>query len=804
LNDNISLTENKSSPSDIFVGDDMVESLPNSPDSMPSFTEWKKKMLSENEDKVQVLTQSDSSSKIASSVDLPTSNIKGSSERVRNYASYECGAKVIASNPEAESTPRILNEMMDEYLLNPCKVKIWFVIELCESLRPSSLQLANFELFSSTPKDFLVFGSDQYPTHDWLSLGSFTAQDIRGLQRFELTSQSQYLKYIRVEMLSNYGYEHYCPLSVIRVYGTSMVEEFDAIERSSRTKSIETLTDDEKKGIESSTAEESLESDKSKQNLLGSAREVVINMVKKAAMALTKTPSLNSANCTDGDQEDDENELDLSSHLYVLKMSSKLESQKHLNWLECFKEDTSSNCTLNLSFCNYLQLLLGKKIYTILSHEFVKESDLRFKCLTQLPLYLNITIKESESVTLNNSLLPLVLPNETLLLEPDTIKKNISKKLSESLNDKDIIISLKTELSEPSLSSTSSLKIVPSSTEASLPVSSSLSEPNNVIDLNVSLVTNQTLINATKNESLLPIDESIDINKIQASSDSVSVSSVHSSNPHPPTQPVNKPLVQSSQSPSNGPNVIPLSGTQSKESVFIRMTNKIRALEVNLSLSSQYLEELSQSYRKNMEEMQKAFNRTITKLNETARFAAQQDDKQQEMLEELQRKYSLIEDRVALLINEKETLHWQFVEIHILLLIIEIFIIICIFSVCVRRLSSRFDESKVYHCNLNPFYFKSKCVSKVHFHDQFKLNFVLFFRSFQNHSLKRPSSAFEDMSNCSPAKNKRIEGNCLFEVLHLNTINFIFFIENLIIVEPSYSIFPPIHPIKVSALIDLI
>ena len=45
-----------------------------------------------------------------------------------------------------------------------------------------------------------------------------------------------------------------------------MVEEFDAIERSSRTKSIETLTDDEKKGIESSTAEESLESDKSKQN----------------------------------------------------------------------------------------------------------------------------------------------------------------------------------------------------------------------------------------------------------------------------------------------------------------------------------------------------------------------------------------------------------------------------------------------------------------------------------------------------------------------------------------------------------
>jgi uncharacterized coiled-coil protein SlyX len=63
--------------------------------------------------------------------------------------------------------------------------------------------------------------------------------------------------------------------------------------------------------------------------------------------------------------------------------------------------------------------------------------------------------------------------------------------------------------------------------------------------------------------------------------------------------------------------------TQSKESVVLRLSNRIKALEVNLSLSSQYLEELSLRYRKQMEEMQRAFNITISKLNDTASRAAE-------------------------------------------------------------------------------------------------------------------------------------------------------------------------------------
>ena len=37
-----------------------------------------------------------------------------------------------------------------------------FIIELCEPIQVKQLDIANFELFSSTPKDFLVSISDRY------------------------------------------------------------------------------------------------------------------------------------------------------------------------------------------------------------------------------------------------------------------------------------------------------------------------------------------------------------------------------------------------------------------------------------------------------------------------------------------------------------------------------------------------------------------------------------------------------------------------------------------------------------------
>lgn len=142
-----------------------------------------------------------------------------------NYASVEC-AKVVESNSEAKKTSHILNDMNDEYMLNPCKAKIWFVIELCESIAANQIEIANYELFSSMPKDFSVYFSDTYPASNWKPVGEFTAADSRTLQAFDLNNVG-FGKFIKVELHSHYGNEHYCPISEVKVYGESMVEEYE-------------------------------------------------------------------------------------------------------------------------------------------------------------------------------------------------------------------------------------------------------------------------------------------------------------------------------------------------------------------------------------------------------------------------------------------------------------------------------------------------------------------------------------------------------------------------------------------------
>ena len=57
-----------------------------------------------------------------------TENLAVSSTKQRkkkNYALQECGAKILASNPEATNAKSVLNPNKDDYMINPCKVKKW-------------------------------------------------------------------------------------------------------------------------------------------------------------------------------------------------------------------------------------------------------------------------------------------------------------------------------------------------------------------------------------------------------------------------------------------------------------------------------------------------------------------------------------------------------------------------------------------------------------------------------------------------------------------------------------------------------
>nr|CAD7447980.1 unnamed protein product [Timema bartmani] len=274
-------------------------------EDIPSFSEWTQKQLAEAEKKRDVNSSMSSSS----------GNLK---LRSKNQASPDCGAKVLISNPESGSAGSVLSPSQDEYMLNTCTSRIWFIVELCEAIQAkkakkvrayvncgavrgytgqeckimlivelceaiqaNKIELANFELFSSSPREFSVFVSDRYPTRDWQLAGQFTASDERTVQSFTLPPGDMFSKYIKVELHSHYGQEHFCPVSLFRAYGTSEFEALDTEDENEPRTHDDNDDDDEEPLYKSETGEPP-------RNLFGSARDAVLSIVKKAAEALVK------------------------------------------------------------------------------------------------------------------------------------------------------------------------------------------------------------------------------------------------------------------------------------------------------------------------------------------------------------------------------------------------------------------------------------------------------------------------------------------------------------------------------------
>ena len=73
--------------------------------------------------------------------------------------------------------------------------------------------LASYEKYTSTMKDFQVWGSAKYPTDKWDHLSNFTAKATRQEQEFELRAAVRYLKF---KFYTHYEDEHFCTLSQIR------------------------------------------------------------------------------------------------------------------------------------------------------------------------------------------------------------------------------------------------------------------------------------------------------------------------------------------------------------------------------------------------------------------------------------------------------------------------------------------------------------------------------------------------------------------------------------------------------------
>ncbi|KAK2605394.1 hypothetical protein N8I77_008233 [Diaporthe amygdali] len=146
-----------------------------------------------------------------------------------SYSSFDGGATVLKTSPGAQNAKAILVENKDSYMLFTCSQENKFVIvELSEDILVDTIVLANFEFFSSMIRTFRVSVSDKYPVkmEKWKDLGTFQARNSRDIQSFLVENPKIWAKYMRIELLSHYGNEYYCPVSLLRVHGTRMLDSW--------------------------------------------------------------------------------------------------------------------------------------------------------------------------------------------------------------------------------------------------------------------------------------------------------------------------------------------------------------------------------------------------------------------------------------------------------------------------------------------------------------------------------------------------------------------------------------------------
>ncbi|MCJ1331307.1 hypothetical protein MMC10_007996 [Thelotrema lepadinum] len=154
-----------------------------------------------------------------------------------NYASFDCAATVRKTNPGCKGATSILLENQDSYMLNTCSTNNKFlIVELCNDILIDTIVLGNFEFFSSTFKEFRVSVSDRYPVKSdkWKEIGTFQARNTRGVQAFLVENGVIWARYLRVEFLSHYGKEYYCPVSLLRAHGKTMMDDYRADVKASR------------------------------------------------------------------------------------------------------------------------------------------------------------------------------------------------------------------------------------------------------------------------------------------------------------------------------------------------------------------------------------------------------------------------------------------------------------------------------------------------------------------------------------------------------------------------------------------
>lgn len=597
----------------------------NKTEDIPSFSEWTQKTLEEEQKKREEerrkreeekekkkmkhsshngLEVKENSTKITSP-DHPSS----SSNQIRlkkNFASLDCGAKVAASNAEAQSALNIITPSRDEYMLNKCNDKAWFVVELCESIKAFKVEIANFELYSSVPKDIRILMGNVIPGRDkdWSLFGQFEAKDDRNVQTF-VSEEGVFGKYVKVEILSHYGHEHYCPISLFKIFGISEIELIGVDE--------DAVDDDlphEDLSVDASTDPQTSDNTLIKMFKEGfrlfvgvfSPNEQVKDMDISQALnqsSLVGTTFMYNVFCPNCDANTFRNVYFLLAFNYAqlrksLHVNQVLSSALHTHVCHSYGFDmmmSSSSGSICLSskvvefyatlfgtsrimaLCNVIGIQMGTWSKAD-SHLIMPEWKNRLDNTSLIGDHQADIEKITHSVELPSEESSQASP-PTAIREDESIMTSISSSL---VQDENLVTESLTSTKEP-------------------------------FDENLStLVTPSMSIDPTPSSSHRPTDP------LPAKADETGDSTLKD-----PPEVVYVPPNPAVDAANNGQSQQQQSG---RESVWQKLSNKIKALERNVSLSSGYLEELSVKYKKQIEDLQLAVRQsgealvTITKARD--------------------------------------------------------------------------------------------------------------------------------------------------------------------------------------------
>lgn len=626
-------------------------------EDIPSFSEWTQKQLAEAEKK-----------KTGNNETNDRYMKSRGKFRNKNYASPDCGAKIVAANPESLSSSSVLSSLKDEYMLNYCTNRIWFVVELCEAIQAQQLDLANFELFSSSPKHFSVFVSHRFPTREWSNVGKFTAKDTRDVQNFNLDPHL-FGKYVKVEMHSHYGREQFCPISWVGIYGTS---EYEVLAKEDEERNMLTDDDDGDPYDEELLLNNKRDSPK---NLFSSATDAVLSIVKKATAPFMKTEN-NDTETSNFSETINQKNVSCVSPRYitvcnncsqsfydavyqVLSCQSATLSQivKHffvkktlvqsetclkygLDFTSLIQGAPFPNNYLKHSEqgVNYLTALLKSSFVAALCNVVaVSENKVVVNSTADGSHSLkNLTqIKEScEYTTSTFRATATALPESSLIPEDEVSKLVVSQPdcSSSSLTAEDL------QLNEPYV-----IKIEPTKTMSEDDIKLLLSSNiNSVGKIDSSPVEDKTLESMLVSSTIMPDSEvskdaSEFLSKVEkqevklSNRDDLNENKNNSLGSNTTNQDSTLESIISDinaieravNSASN--TFIPASSNLPAESIFLRLANRIKNLEINMSLSSTYLEELSRRYRMQLELLSKTLNLTVRKMEENSKIEEERE-----------------------------------------------------------------------------------------------------------------------------------------------------------------------------------